>query len=212
MGRGGGRIHGATSSLPGRQRSHEESARDRASPSEEQEVRSTASCGTRQAAMGSGSQGSTEARVAHGAGGTERDGLAFATIEEAVQRVEAVSSEGRFGEAVPMLEGILQALRKEIAAGISRPNMHAAQAEIWAHLGVAHQSLGRMHEALASYGRAVALNPALHACFANLAALHSYLGNLEVARRHIDKALGISPGNEAYLQIREQLGPKDHDV
>merc|ERR1719373_386878 len=111
-----------------------------------------------------------------------------------------------------MLEGVLQALRREAAAGIGRPNLHAAQAEIWAHLGVAHQSLGRMHEALASYGRAVALNPTLHACFANLAALHSYLGNVGVARRHIDKALSVNPGNEAYLQIREQLGSEGQDA
>merc|ERR1712129_181115 len=123
---------------------------------------------------------------------------------KALRRAEALCSEQRFEEVVPLLEDALRALRmrgagESLASGQGWQSTQSMQAELWAHLGVAHQSLGRMHEALASYGRAAALNPSLHACFANLAVLHRYLGNLELARRHIDSALVGSPDDDSYL-------------
>lgn len=119
-------------------------------------------------------------------------------------RAEALCSEGRFEEAIPLLEAALRQLRLG-GWGSDQTSMHNAQADIWAHMGVALQSLDRLHEALASYGRAVALNPDLHACYANLAALHHHLANTDAARHYVDKALAISPENQAYVTMRQQI-------
>ena len=102
---------------------------------------------------------------------------------------------------------VLRLLREGGRDRADQQALHAAQADVWAHLGVALQSQDRLHEALASYGRAVALNPGMHACFANLAALHNYLANTDMARKYIDKALALRPDSEPYRKIREQLEP-----
>merc|ERR1719324_2180706 len=83
--------------------------------------------------------------------------------------------------------------------------MKVAEADVWAHLGVLRQSLDRMHEALDSYRRAVELNPGLHACFANLAALYAHLRDFSVARTYIDRALVLDPANPAYVGIKEHI-------
>lgn len=126
---------------------------------------------------------------------------------ELFRRAEELCAVQRFEEAIPLFEEVLRLLREhgsEVAGRDQRP-LHIAQADVWAHLGVAMQSLDRMHEALASYGRAVALNPTLHACFANLAALHNHLKNYESSRRYIEKALALSPSNQAYLEIKMRV-------
>lgn len=121
------------------------------------------------------------------------------------RRAEALCAQQRHEEAIPLFEEVLQALREHGQEVLDRRALVVAQADVWAHIGVSMQSLDRMHEALASYGRAVALNPLLHACFANLATLHLYLHNTETARRHIGKALAVKPGEAAYLEIQKEV-------
>jgi tetratricopeptide (TPR) repeat protein len=121
------------------------------------------------------------------------------------RRAEALCAQQRHEEAIPIFEEVLQVLRERSGESIDRRSLVVAQADVWAHLGVSMQSLDRMHEALASYGRAVALNPQLHACFANLATLHLYLRNTETARRHIGRALAVKPTEEAYLEIQKEV-------
>lgn len=121
------------------------------------------------------------------------------------RRAEALCSQQRHEEAIPLFEEVLSVLREHGQEVLDRRALVVAQADVWAHLGVSMQSLDRMHEALASYGRAVALNPLLHACFANLATLHLYLRNTETARRHIGKALSVKPEEAAYLEIQKEV-------
>jgi len=121
------------------------------------------------------------------------------------RRAEALCAQQRHEEAIPLFEEVLQVLRERGQDVLDRRALVVAQADVWAHLGVSMQSLDRMHEALASYGRAVALNPLLHACFANLATLHLYLRNNETARRHIGKALAVKPDEAAYLEIQKEV-------
>lgn len=125
--------------------------------------------------------------------------------KESFRRAEALCGQQRFEEAIPLFDQVLHLLRERGASASDRDCIHIAQADVWAHRGVAMQSLDRMQEALTSYSRAVSLNPRLHACFANLAALHSYLKDHRTAKQHIDSALSIEPQNDAYLQIRGQI-------
>ena len=81
----------------------------------------------------------------------------------------------------------------------------AVSAEVWAHLGVAMQSLDRVPEAIDSYKRAVGLDPSLHVCLANLATLHAYLSDRERALEYIDRALKLDPESATYGQIRSHL-------
>merc|ERR1719436_2401147 len=81
----------------------------------------------------------------------------------------------------------------------------AVTAEVWAHLGVAMQSLDRVPEAIDSYRRAVSLDSSLHVCFANLATLHAYLQERERALEYIAEALTLDPSNPTYSQIRQHL-------
>mmetsp|Transcript_107524 Transcript_107524/g.169713 ORF Transcript_107524/g.169713 Transcript_107524/m.169713 type:complete len:523 (+) Transcript_107524:154-1722(+) len=121
------------------------------------------------------------------------------------RRAEALCAQQRHEEAIPLFEEVLKVLRDHNNETLDQRALVVAQADVWAHLGVSMQSLDRMHEALASYGRAVALNPELHACFANLATLHLYLRNTETARRHIGRALEVKPEEEAYLEIQKEV-------
>lgn len=122
------------------------------------------------------------------------------------RRAETLCEKQRWAEAEPLFEQVLRLLR-EAAGRSGDPAMRIAEADVWAHLGVLRQSLDRMHEALESYKRAVELNPALHACFANLAALHAHLRDMPTARKYIERALLLDPGNGAYQQIRDSIGP-----
>merc|ERR1712139_197439 len=117
----------------------------------------------------------------------------------------ALCAQQRHEEAIPLFEEVLTVLREHGQEVLDRRALVVAQADVWAHIGASMQSLDRMHEALASYGRAVALNPLLHACFANLATLHLYLRNTETARRHIGKALAVKPEEAAYLDILKEV-------
>jgi len=132
-----------------------------------------------------------------------REGSTRSIGRELFRRAKALCDEQHFEEALPLFDEVLRLLSGPTTEIRDPLELKLAQADVWAHLGVANQSLGRMHEALASYGRAVALNPELHAGFANLAALHLHLGNAAMGRHHIARALEIRPGEQAYLELQE---------
>eukprot|EP00435_Cladocopium_sp_Y103_P056213 s187_g18.t3 len=120
--------------------------------------------------------------------------------QECFQQAEALCARQRFSEAVPLFRRTL-----EILQDASGSVCAAAAAEVWAHLGVAMQSLDRVPEAIDSYRRAVAMDAGLHVCFANLATLHAYLHEKEQALEYIAKALEVEPANPTYLALRSQF-------
>ncbi|CAL1172450.1 unnamed protein product [Cladocopium goreaui] len=120
--------------------------------------------------------------------------------QECFQQAEALCARQRFSEAVPLFRRTLEILQDASGSGSC-----AAAAEVWAHLGVAMQSLDRVPEAIDSYRRAVAMDAGLHVCFANLATLHAYLHEKEQALKYIAKALEVEPTNPTYLALRSQF-------
>ncbi|CAE7941737.1 unnamed protein product, partial [Symbiodinium necroappetens] len=110
-------------------------------------------------------------------------------------RAEALCEAQRFSEAAELFRCVLAALR----TSSERHSLRAVEAEVWAHLGVAMQSLDDIAAAIESYCQAVRLDPSLHVCFANLATLYMYLEDSQKAQEHISKALLLDPSNEAYL-------------
>merc|ERR1712008_306119 len=111
---------------------------------------------------------------------------------EAFQHAQLCCEQQRFNEAVPLFRRILRALEDEgQQEGISR----SAVAEVWAHLGVAMQSLDRVAEAVESYQKAASLDPSLHAC----------LQERDRAVEYIERALALDSTNPTYAQIRSQL-------
>jgi len=120
--------------------------------------------------------------------------------KEAFRRAENLCEQQRFTEAVPEFKEVLRILDKHPG---SAPQVVVA--EVWAHLGVAMQSLDRVPEAVDSYKTAVTCDPTLHVCFANLATLHAYLQENERALDYIGKAVALDPQNSTYLQIKQHL-------
>ncbi|CAE7511548.1 unnamed protein product [Symbiodinium sp. CCMP2592] len=116
-------------------------------------------------------------------------------------RAEALCEAQRFAEAAELFRCVLAALR----TSSERHSLRAVEAEVWAHLGVAMQSLDDIAAAIESYCQAVRLDPSLHVCFANLATLYMYLEDGQKAQEHISKALLLDPSNEAYLEIKRSL-------
>ncbi|CAE7357864.1 unnamed protein product [Symbiodinium natans] len=116
-------------------------------------------------------------------------------------RAEALCEAQRFAEAAELFRCVLAALR----TSSERHSLRAVEAEVWAHLGVAMQSLDDIAAAIESYCQAVRLDPSLHVCFANLATLYMYLEDSQKAQEHISKALLLDPSNEAYLEIKRSL-------
>lgn len=119
---------------------------------------------------------------------------------ELFQLAESLCEQQRFADAIPLFHGVLEALQSS-----PQPALRAVEAEVWAHLGVAMQSLDRVEDAVASYKRAVALDPTLHVCLANLATLHMYLDDEESARKEINEALLLDPGNATYVNIAQGM-------
>merc|ERR1719331_1103125 len=126
-----------------------------------------------------------------------------AVVRDAFRRAEALCERQKFDEAVPCFQQVLSILEG------GSPDVEGVQpvviAEVWAHLGVAMQSLDKVREAIDSYQRAVALDGSLHVCFANLATLHAYLNEHEAAAGYIAKALALDSNNPTYNQIRRHL-------
>jgi len=120
---------------------------------------------------------------------------------EVFARAEALCEAQQFVEAAELFRCVLAALR----TSPERHALRAVEAEVWAHLGVAMQSLDDIDAAIESYGHAVRLDPSLHVCFANLATLHVYLAEFKKAQDCISKALSLDPRNEAYLDIQKKL-------
>ncbi|CAE7517083.1 unnamed protein product [Symbiodinium microadriaticum] len=145
-------------------------------------------------------------------GGGESAADVFARAEAACYLCYPVSNVGgnqgkalceaqRFSEAAELFRCVLAALR----TSSERHSLRAVEAEVWAHLGVAMQSLDDIAAAIESYCQAVRLDPSLHVCFANLATLYMYLEDSQKAQEHISKALLLDPSNEAYLEIKRSL-------
>jgi len=81
-------------------------------------------------------------------------------------------------------------------------------AEVWAHKGVALQSLGHVEDAIEAYAEGTRLDPTMHVCFANLASLAAYLGKWNMAKEMITEALKMEPHNEVYFDILRQCAEK----
>ncbi|CAE8611655.1 unnamed protein product [Polarella glacialis] len=133
-------------------------------------------------------------------------GLAINGRESAAEvfaRAEELCEARHFAEAAELFRHVLAALR----TSPERHALRAVEAEVWAHLGVAMQSLDDIEAAIESYGQAVQLDPGLHVCFANLATLYIYLDDMPNAHEHISRALCLDPRSEAYLDIQRALPP-----
>lgn len=130
-----------------------------------------------------------------------------ANAKETFRRAEALTEQQKFAEAVPLFEQVLQMLGAGPGpvSGEAETAPPAVIAEVWAHRGVAMQSLDKVQEAIDSYRHAVALDTSLHVCFANLATLHAYLHEKEQALEYIAKAIALDPGNSTYASIRRHL-------
>lgn len=80
-------------------------------------------------------------------------------------------------------------------------------------LGRAQQKLGRLHEALGSFGEAARLEPWSAGHQAALGRVHRSIGNLEQAAEAWEKALALRPGGGFMLLnlgiVYEQLGRRD---
>jgi len=125
--------------------------------------------------------------------------------QESFQQAEVLCQRQRFSEAVPFFRRTLETLQESGLGTEPGTNGAVITAEVWAHLGVAMQSLDRVPEAVDSYQRAVSLDPALHVCFANLATLHAYLNDSKRALEYIGTAIELDPENRTYKQLRRQF-------
>lgn len=123
-------------------------------------------------------------------------------------RAEALCESQHFAEAAELFRCVLAALR----TSPDREAMRSVEAEVWAHLGVAMQSLDDIAAAIESYCQAVRMDPSLHVCFANLATLYMYLEDFQKAEEHISKALELEPQNDAYLEIKASMRQRSSRV
>lgn len=94
-------------------------------------------------------------------------------------------------------------------------------AEAWRNLGNLESAVGQIDEALAAYGRALALRETDALSHANIARLIERRGDLAAARRHGERALALDPRNDvarialaqaaarerAYAKIEPLLAP-----
>lgn len=119
---------------------------------------------------------------------------------EVFEHAEALVEAQQYPQAAVLFRRVLASLQRSQNAQLA-----GVEAEVWAHLGVTMQSLDDIEAAIDSYRHAVALDPQLHVCFANLATLHMYLGDIPQAQADIARALAGAPSNQAYLEIQEQL-------
>lgn len=155
-----------------------------------------------EAAAPSAEASGTGASASTAKGPEAQQGLPL-VVRETFRRAEALCERQKYDEAVPCFQQVLSILDSgsQEVEGVQP----VVVAEVWAHLGVAMQSLDRVREAIDSYKRAVALDVSLHVCFANLATLHAYLSEHEAATEYISKALTLDPNNATYNQIRRHL-------
>ncbi|CAK0797728.1 unnamed protein product, partial [Prorocentrum cordatum] len=110
----------------------------------------------------------------------------LAGAREAFQAARALSEQSRFREAEPLLRAALRAMGGAEQAAVPPQ----ARAEVWAHLGIARQSLDDVSGAVDAYTAAVELDPSLHVCLANLATLHAFRDEKEQALGFIDRKGG----------------------
>jgi len=134
-----------------------------------------------------------------------RGGPLPAAAQETFQQAEVLCQRQRFAEAVPLFQRTLEILEEAGISSQAGSPAAAVAAEVWAHLGVAMQSLDRVPDAIESYKRAVALDTSLHVCLANLATLHAYLNDRDRAMEYIARAVELDPRNPTYAQLRSQF-------
>merc|ERR1712039_830116 len=138
--------------------------------------------------------------------GNPADGDSNENAAEVFTRAQALCEARRYEEAVGLFRRVIAALQGDPTwRNSSDQKFRAIEAEVWAHLGVAMQSLDDIRAAIDSYHHAVELDPSLHVCFANLATLYIYLEETEPARENIARALELEPNNAAYLEIQGSL-------
>ncbi len=75
----------------------------------------------------------------------------------------------------------------------------------WAQLGHTSLLLRRFQDAADAYSRAVELNDLVAPRFVNLGLAQQALGNLEEARKNIQRGVDLDPSNEQYLEILENI-------
>ncbi|CAE7210578.1 unnamed protein product [Symbiodinium pilosum] len=141
----------------------------------------------------------------HGLSGGHKGGTLPMAAQECFQQAEVLCQRQRFSEAVPLFRRTLEILQESGLGTEPGTSGAVITAEVWAHLGVAMQSLDQVPEAIESYKRAVSLDPALHVCFANLATLHAYLNDSQKALEYIGSAIELDPENRTYTQLRRQF-------
>lgn len=72
----------------------------------------------------------------------------------------------------------------------------AADEHHFLNLGKSFEAKGQLADALAAYGRALAINPRMATAHANLVGTYGRLGNTAKAKAHYERALSIDPGIE----------------
>ncbi len=100
--------------------------------------------------------------------------------EEFTQAVE-LNEAGRYEEAAPILEGLIE--------------KDPTQWAFLAQLGQAYSHLGRLEEATAQYEAALELNPTDAGLHTNLGGVYAKLGRVEEARKEFEKAAELDPRN-----------------
>lgn len=75
----------------------------------------------------------------------------------------------------------------------------------WAQLGHTSLLLRRFQDSADAYARAVALNDLVAPRFINLGLALQALGDLEGARKHIQRGVDLDPSNEQYVEILENI-------
>merc|ERR1712113_735802 len=100
--------------------------------------------------------GAQETRAHHSDEGTN--------AAEVFEHAEALCEAQQYEQAAVLFRRVLVSLQRS-----KNSQLHSVEAEVWAHLGVTMQSLDDIEAAIDSYQHAVALDPHLHVCLANLA-------------------------------------------
>jgi len=121
------------------------------------------------------------------------------SVKDLFRRAEVLCEQQLYHEAVPLFKKVLQILDE---TSRDKPVPAVVTAEVWAHLGVAMQSIDQVPDAIHSYEMAVSLDPSLHVCFANLATLHAFLNEKDRAIQYIDRDWRLTPGAILTIQSR----------
>jgi tetratricopeptide (TPR) repeat protein len=141
-------------------------------------------------------------------------GPAATALPELFERALAASREGRFGDALPLWDVVLERAPREASAWSNRGNVRLALGDPRGaiadqdramgldpasgdpHLnrGTAEEALGLWNEAAADYRWILERNPRDASALYNLGNVEGSLGDWEEARRRFDEAAAARPG------------------